>query len=224
MVFGASCHETVDKRANYWREIEMKKLRVAIIAVMLMAGLIGGVAAPVSAAAPEVSQGVEVLEWPGPSSPVLSWDAEGTSTFKRTKNGMKIHFKVEGLDPNHVYSAWWIIADVGEDCTPQEFFVLNATGAVSNKHGKATFSGRLGDGPIGAVNGEDILVNEQIGPEADGEVEALRTHAWIEIVDHGDKHELDGTVAQNMFTILGAVGPSLVHDSPSQWVVDNCFP
>lgn len=205
----------------------MRKLRVALIAVMLMAGLIGGVAAPVSAAAPDVSQGVEVASAPG-GAPGDFWDANGSSTFKRTKNGMTIHFKVEGLDPNHVYSAWWIIADVAKidgECGAQDFFVLNATGAVANKHGKATFSGRLANGPIGEPNGEDILARVEMGPEADGEVEALRTHAWIEIVDHGDKDELlEGNVAQNMFTILGAVGPSLVHDSPSQWVVDNCFP
>jgi hypothetical protein len=196
-----------------------------------MAVMLVGLAAPALAAAPDVQNGIEVsmpFDYPTETD---AWPADGVSTFRRTANGMSVHLDAEGLEPNHVYSAWWLIAaDVvkGDDgCFPTDIFELNATGAVANKKGDATFAAHISTGPIGPVDGEVILTNEQ--PTAgygNGALDdPLRNHVNVILIDHGPKDDLQvGNVAQNMFTILGGMPPpDLIHDSPSQWVIDNCF-
>lgn len=192
----------------------MKK-SIGVLAALLLVGSV--FALPASAAPPTVTEGVEVTDVFGDPEDV--WAADAQSTIRRTPNGMTVYMDAQGLDPDNVYSMWWfIIADVVKlegECVPGSIFVLNATGAVANSHGDATFAGHLSTGPIGEANGADILANVPIA-SADGSFDdPLMSHVYNILVDHGDKHDLqDGTtVEENMHTIIGGLGDILFHDN-----------
>ena len=116
------------------------------------------------------------------------------------------------------------VPDVNGTCEQDDddFYVLNATGGIADEKGEADFRAYLQNGPVGPANGEDILASFP-GP-GDGAINALQTHVFTVVVDHGPIGELtEGTVAENMHTIIGAVRDVLIHDNPSQWIQDNCF-
>jgi hypothetical protein len=198
------------------REKEKKPMwRRRRLLVVTMVMMLFVLAMPASAAAPETLEGAE--------SDDFGSTAEGTSQIRRTANGMSLDFDVEGLTPGNVYSVWWVVFDINGTCAQDndDFYVLNATGGIANQSGEATFRAHLSNGPVGPANGEDVLVSAPFGEDF---LTALDTHVFSVVVDHGARDDLsEGTVAENMRTIIGAVGDVLEHDNASGFIRDNCL-
>ena len=193
-----------------------KRSRRLLVLTIAMAVMLAGLAAPASAAPPETLAGTESNDFGS--------TAEGTSHIRRTANGMSLTFDVEGLIAGNVYSVWWVVFDINGTCAQDndDFYIFNATGGIANKKGEATFRARVSNGPVGPANGEDVLVS---APAGDDYLTALDTHVFSVVVDHGPRDDLsEGTVAQNMHTILGAVDDVLEHDNASGFIRDNCLP
>ena len=193
-----------------------KRSRRLLVLTIAMAVMLAGLAAPASAAPPETLTGTE--------SDDFGSTAEGTSHIRRTANGMSLTFDVEGLTAGNVYSVWWVVFDINGTCAQDndDFYVFNATGGIANKKGEASFRAQVSNGPVGPANGEDVLVS---APDGDDYLTALDTHVFSVVVDHGPRDDLSaGTVAQNMHTIIGAVGDVLEHDNASGFIRDNCLP
>jgi hypothetical protein len=75
----------------------------------------------------------------------------GSAHLVRTANGITCVIQTSGLVPGDAYSVWWVI--------PTEMLVFNATGGIAAADGTATFAGHASTGPIGPVNGLDVLSN-----------------------------------------------------------------
>jgi hypothetical protein len=181
----------------------MKRRRVLVLLVAVMSLLLTA-ALPATATPAQKTDGFEAFS-------NGSAHVHGTPTLLRNSSGVSLNLKVTGLEPGFVYSVWWIVTEPEGNCDPSddEFFVVNATGGVVGASGKATFGAHLPTGPIGPMNGTDILAN--FGPG--GPNTAVFDNAYDAIVlnvvvPHGHKFDLNPPkVPTNMFTILGAFPP-----------------
>jgi len=154
------------------------------------------VAAPAERTPGELSP---VLPAPVPPPGCTGLDgAGGTSSVVRNANGITMQVRATGLEAGHIYSVWFIVID-SDDSLPN---VVNAAGGIVNKHGKASFAGHLSAGPIGAVNGQDILGNDTNSSFDD----PLGATVILHVIDHGAPGSNEWSNSENMHTIQGAVG------------------
>ena len=190
--------------------------RRLLVLIAAMAVMMFGLIVPASSAPAETLEGTHVDDFGS--------GATGSSHITRTDNGMSLFWNVEGLAPGNVYSVWWIVFDINGTCEQDndDFYVLNATGGIANPNGEARFRAHLSDGPVGPANGEDVLASFPFGEDY---LTAQDTHVFNVVVDHGPRDDLsEGTVAENMHTIIGAVGDVLEHDNASGYIRENCLP
>ncbi len=122
---------------------------------------------------------------------------DGTASIVRTRNGISVTVNATGLNPGNAYSMWYIVIENGDE------IVVHAAGSVVGGSGNASFASHLSTGPIGAVNGTTILVND--GDKSfDDPLGAL---VILHVVDHGSAGvDGPGTIPENIREFTGADG------------------
>lgn len=141
-----------------------------------------------------------------PVMPPVPAQGGGSATILRNKNGISVQIHSTGLTPGNAYTAWFIVIEGGNPP-----IVVNAAGNIVGGSGNSTFAGHLSAGPIGAVNGTDILGDGGDGSFDDPEGSLLLIH----IVDHGSAGvDGPGTIPENIQEITGADGLS------QEWVFE----
>ncbi len=131
-------------------------------------------------------------------SPIAGTNITGTSTLHRSKNGITVNFKANGLIPG-AYTIWWVIwnkpqqCGIPGECTDTDFGnaanveveVMYAAGHVVGNNGKGNFSAHLNvDDDSGSINeaffGLPPAGGLQAGNTLSAEVHVvLRTHGPV---------------------------------------------
>jgi len=127
----------------------------------------------------------------------------GTSTLHRTKNGITVNFKTDGLIPGNTYTVWFVV--FGDAPGPPSS--TYAAGLVVGGSGKGNFSGHLSVGDIFDMpNGSMPVFNTPLTAEVHI---ALRTHGPAQPgMIPSQIHTLDGGCTSGFPT-----GPMLHADS-----------
>ncbi len=129
----------------------------------------------------------------------------GTSTLHRTKNGITVNFKTDGLIPGNAYTVWFVV--FGDAPGPPSS--THAAGLVVGGSGKGNFSGHLSVGDIfdtPSPNGSLPVFNTPLTAEVHI---ALRTHGPAQPgMIPSQIHTLDGGCTSGFPT-----GPILHGDS-----------
>lgn len=119
----------------------------------------------------------------------------GTATLLRTNNKISMTFKVDGLNPGHAYTIWWVIWNKPEECTTPyacdvvdfdmsevvEVDALYAAGHVVGNSGKGNFSGSLKESDTSGS------INDLFALPAYGLQDARTAEVHLVLRDHGPK-------------------------------------
>lgn len=148
------------------------RLGILVLAVLTILTMLAAAAPAAGAPAEHSTEPVFTIPPPAPPSVV------GSSTLVRTDNGVSARLHTSGLEPGHVVTLWWIVANAPEDCQAGlpglsqcgpgdhvagrgELSVHHAAGRIVRQDGTANYSAhlRVGDLSRALFEGEPGLTD-----------------------------------------------------------------
>lgn len=143
-------------------------------------------------------------------NPILE-EVTGTSILRRTKNGLTINYKTDGLIPGHTYTMWWVIFNNPEacattPCTMDDFMnagevqpvLIYGTGHLVGQRGKGNFSSHL------KIGDDDGSINELLGlPEVDGLLEGNAFSAEVHMIIRSHGPAIPGLIDEQISVFTG---------------------
>ncbi|NJY61687.1 hypothetical protein HC174_02810 [Salinimicrobium sp. CDJ15-81-2] len=143
-------------------------------------------------------------------NPILG-EVTGTSVLRRTKNGLTINYKTDGLIPGHTYTMWWVIFNNPEacattPCTMDDFMnagevqpvLIYGTGHLVGQSGKGNFSSHL------KVGDNDGSINELLGlPEVGGILEGNAFSAEVHMIIRSHGPAIPGLINEQISIFTG---------------------
>ena len=150
-----------------------------------------------------------VSVWERPDGPPDGeWlEIEGaSSTLHRSKNGITVNFKTNGLIPNNAYTVWWVVFDNPGTPPGPPTQVSYATGHITGKSGIGNFTAHLktGSGFNNPLTAEVHVVLRSHGQAVPGLIPN-------QILTDGLSIVIDGEVV-----VVGSCDPSLTfHQGPT---------